>query len=111
MTEHDAREQQGISIHEINRTMTDLKDVFREYREDHHRQMGEINVTIGRLSTQIVQYIGPVAVLEQKAGDARRDIDTLETEMKDISRKAAQVSMLGAIGALVVGLLPMPWRK
>ena len=106
MTDRD-----DINIGEIGRSVARIELTLREARDRHHEQNTATNLLIGKLSEKIDRYIGPVAVLEQKAADARKDIETLELEMKEISKKAAQVSILGAIGAMVAGLLPWPWKR
>ena len=107
-------EQDEITLGEIYRmcqaTNAQLTALTAEVRDRHHMLAEKMNAAVGTVQVQMMQYIGPVAVLEKQASDAEQNLQRLDGEVREMGKQAAKVSVLGTVAAMVMAVIPWPWK-
>lgn len=111
-----------ISLGEIYRKQIEMSETLKSLISDvtkrHHDLRSEVNGDVGRLQTQMLEHIGPVAVMRNDVARHETRLDQQATELHeqatkldDVRTQAARVSGAGALLAFLFTAIPWrPWN-
>lgn len=76
--------------------------------------LGEIARAVRRIEEQLVRLdekIEPVGGLRVRMDNAERNLVRLDAEMAEVTKQANRIAGAGALLAILVSLMPLPWKR
>lgn len=103
----DRRDSPSVTQTQFYEAHQQLMDRMQELHRSQNGRIDDLRKDFGAFTTAMGTQLGKNN--EQLRGHEKR-LDDTEADIKVVTQKSAFVSGIGAVLAIAVGLLPLPWK-